>query len=163
MKWMRNISVLVLVALVTACSTMECPLNNMVRAKFGVYNALGKRDTLIDTTTIYTHRVSGTDSILKNRLYGDTIFSLPLSYSHERDTFFFDFTDHNNVVRKDTVVISKTDRMHFESVECAASYFHTLEGVSTTKHAIDSVVLHHKEVNYDSSKEHFRIYFHPRN
>jgi hypothetical protein len=60
-------------------------------------------------------------------------------------------------------VVKKTDKMHFESVDCAATYFHTLTGVNYTKHSIDSIVIRNKEVDYDSKREHFRIYFHPDN
>ncbi|MBQ9652520.1 MAG: alpha amylase [Prevotella sp.] len=162
MKTGRNILAIMLLAMLAACSSMECPLNSMVRLNYGVYNASQQRDTLIDTTTISTPRKTGIDSVLVNRLYKDSTFTVPVSYTNERDTFFFDFKSNENVARRDTVVVSKTDRMHFESIECAATYFHTISGVSTTTHAIDSVVIYNKEVDYDSSKEHFRIYLHPR-
>ena len=158
----RNILAIVLLSMLAACSTMDCPLNSMVRLTFGVYNAAQKPDTLIDTTTISTPRRAGIDSVLINRLFNDTAFKLQVSYTNERDTFYFDFKSNKNVERRDTVVIFKTNRMHFESVECAATFFHTINDVSTTTHAIDSIVIYNKEVDYDSSKEHFRIYLHPR-
>ena len=55
--------------------------------------------------------------------------------------------------------VTKTNEPHFESVDCGLNYFHTLTGVRFTRHAIDSVVINQKSVNYDVSPKHFYIYF----
>ena len=61
--------------------------------------------------------------------------------------------------RPDTVTVEKTDEMHFESVDCNPSFFHTISRVTHTKHVIDSIVIQNPKVDYDSQREHFRIYF----
>ena len=98
MKKVKIYSTILLCALLAACSSITCPLNNMVRVKFGIYNAAQKVDTLKDTMTISTHRISGMDSVLINK-----------------DVYITQFQ------------------------------------------------LRNKEVDYDSKREHFRIYFHPDN
>ena len=59
----------------------------------------------------------------------------------------------------DTVTVEKIDEMHFESVDCNPSFFHTISRVTHTKHVIDSIVIQNPKVDYDSQREHFRIYF----
>ena len=63
----------------------------------------------------------------------------------------------------DTVTVTKENHPHFESVDCSPAYFHTITAVSTTHNAIDSVVIKNPDVNYDTSKKHFYIYFKHRN
>lgn len=55
--------------------------------------------------------------------------------------------------------VTKTNTPHFESVDCGVAYFHVITGVRYTRNAIDSIVINHKEVNYDATQQHFHIYF----
>lgn len=163
MKKIKLYSTVLLCALLAACTSIDCPLNNMVKARFSFYDPTEKVDTLKDTLIVSTHRITGKDSVIINREVSITGMKLQMSFNNERDTFFINIIDELNTSTIDTIVVSKTDKMHFESVDCAATYFHTLTGVDYTKHAIDSIVLKNKEVDYDSEREHFRIYFHPDN
>ena len=58
----------------------------------------------------------------------------------------------------DTIRIKKEDMPHFESVDCQASYFHTITAVSTTHEIIDSIVINNPNVNYDQNTTHFKLY-----
>ena len=92
-----------------------------------------------------------------------TEFSLPISYAHPQDVFFFEMIDTlTKATTYDTVTVTKEDHEHFESVDCSPSYFHTITAVSSTNHAIDSIVLIYPDVNYDTSRKHFNIYFRHR-
>lgn len=134
-----------------ACSSVDCPLNNVV---YSNYRLEGPVRTLPDTLTISTVREDGLDSILINQQVNTDSFSLPVSYGHDEDVLYFR-TNH----LMDTVWVQKTNEPHFESVDCGLNYFHTITGVRFTRHAIDSIVINHKEVNYDVSQKHFYIYF----
>ena len=81
-------------------------------------------------------------------------FSLPVSYNQDEDVLYF-YTG----LLKDTVWMQKTNRPHFESTDCGLNYFHTITGIRYTRHAIDSIVINHKDINYDASPKHFHIYF----
>ena len=166
MNKIKNISFLclLLVMLVgfAACSSIDCPLNNRVYTKYALKTSDGQTDTLKLSMTISTNRTDGSDSVLINKDVNVTSFSLPISNAQPRDSFFVEVASETES-SLDTVVVSKDDRMHFESTDCAPSYFHSLTGVTTTRHAIDSVVIKHNNVDYDSSKTHFYIYFTPRN
>lgn len=159
--WGTSLLFLMLVAL-AACSSIDCPLNNRVYTKYALRTPEGKADTLKLSMTISTNRTDGSDSVLINKDENVTSFSLPISNAQPRDSFFVELTGEtmNSI---DTVVVSKNDKMHFESTDCTPSYFHTLTGVATTHHAVDSIVINNNNVDYDSSKTHFYIYFAPRN
>ncbi len=142
---------LIIAALLGACSTVDCPLNNTV---YTYYVLRGPVRTLPDTLTISTRTGNGADSVLINKQVNTDSFSLPVSYNRNEDVLVFQ-TNH----LLDTISIEKTNIPHFESVDCGVNYFHTITGVKFTRHAIDSVVIHHNSVNYDVSQKHFYIYF----
>lgn len=137
--------------LLAACSSVDCPLNNTVYTN---YKLMGTVTTLPDTLTITTTRTDGYDSVLINRQVNTDSFSLPMSYGRAADTLYI----HVNAL-VDTLRIEKTNTPHFESVDCGVAYFHTITGVQYTRHAIDSIVINHKDVNYDATHQHFHIYF----
>ena len=165
--------------LILSCSSIDCPMNNRVYTQYSLRTPDGEVDTLKMVCTISTNRTDGSDSVLINKDINITQFSLPISNAQPRDSFFVDLSPETAAseilsakafaaeTRKaqstiDTIVVSKEDHMHFESTDCAASYFHNITNVSTTHHAIDSVVIKKPEVTYDTSKNHFYIYFTPR-
>ncbi|MCD8297681.1 MAG: DUF6452 family protein [Prevotella sp.] len=144
---------------VTACSGVDCPLDSLVYTQYQLLKANGQTDTLTDTLTVTTTKVTGMDSVLLNRQTNATEFSLPISYTSPQDVFYFYMTDTSGVMRTDIVTITKEDHPHFESIDCSPSYFHTITSVSCTHNNIDSIVIINPEVNYDTSLKHFSIYF----
>lgn len=139
-----------------ACTSLDCPLNNTVHTK---YKLMGDITKLSDTLTISTTKHTGNDSVLINKDVNVDSFILPMSYSLPEDILYFEMRDTLNRVFIDTVRVQKENRVHFESVDCSPSYFHSITGVHTTHNKIDSIVIKNKEVNYDASKAHFYIYF----
>lgn len=139
-----------LLFVLASCTSIDCPIQNTV---YTVYQVNG---TFSDTLTVSIHQASGKDTIVYNRGVNPTSFNLPISYQREVDSLFFYFS-----VRKltDTVCISKTDIPHFESVDCGASFFHTLNAVTTTHHVIADIVITNPTVDYDPSNPHFLITF----
>ena len=107
---------------------------------------------------------------------------IPISYQSDEDVLYFvrsfPYLYETTVINEegievdtilklaayvtDTVTVVKTNRKHFESIDCAPSFFHTIRNVTYTRNAIDSIVINNPEVNYDPSKEHFRVYFKSR-
>jgi len=138
--------------MVVSCASIDCPLNNMVYAKFKLHSKLA------DTLTISTMRSDGSDSVLLNKSINTDSFQLPMSYKYTEDVLFFERKGLSTTTI-DTVKIAKTNQPHFESVDCNASIFHTITGVNYTHHAIDSIAITHTTVSYDASKAHFLIYF----
>ncbi len=151
-----------MVAALAACTSIDCPVQNLVYTNYALKKANGTSDTLnTDTLWIITKRANGTDTLLLNALCGSSAssFSLPISYTQPEDVFVTLLTDTAGNYFLDTLRIKKENYPHFESVDCQAAYFHTITAVQTTHNAIDSLVIHHPNVNYDTKNVHYYIYF----
>lgn len=149
-------------AVLAACSSIDCPMDNLVYTQYQLMRSDGTADTLSDTLTISTNRHDGSDSILINKQTDATTLDLPVSYVQTVDSLFFETKD--TVLKQtciDTVLVEKENKMHFESTDCGVSYFHRLTSVSSTNHRIDSIRIMNPDVNYDTSKKHIYIYFRP--
>lgn len=148
-----------LAALFVGCSSIDCPLNNMVYTTYLVCGSDGERDTLRDTLTVTTTSIEGYEQVVLNMDVDIDSFTLPISYTQETDVFYVELHDSLYNYRYDTLSVSKTNVEHFESIDCTPSFFHTITGVTYTRNAIDSIVINDTEVNYDTSKKHFKIFF----
>lgn len=154
---------------ISSCSTIDCPVQNTVSVQYEIRDKAGAALSLKDSLSVITTSAEGNNIVLEittrdeksttilNRLTGKSSFSLPISYSHPEDILFFCFKDSVKTVI-DTVWIKKDDIPHFESVDCAAAFFHELTGVRHTHNAIDSLVLINTSVNYDVQTVHFYLY-----
>jgi len=153
--WMTGVSFIIchLAFSVSACSSIDCPVESRV------YTVYELADTLRDTLNVTTRTVKGKDTLLINGTANATTLSLQISYAAPVDTFVFKTL---RLPAVDTVWVAKENIPHFESVDCAAAYFHHITSVTCTHQGIDSIVLIHPTVNYDASQAHFRIYFKAR-
>lgn len=146
--------------MLSACSTIDCPLNNRVYASFRL---AGDMSELSDTLTVSTQRDAANpdeDTVLINRLTATDSLSLPMSYTRAEDTFYFEMVQYGTgKTTTDTVWIAKDNLPHFESVDCNPAMFHTITGVRYTRHAIDSIKVNNNKVTYNDAKAHFLIYF----
>ena len=148
-----------LLLLAIGCSSIDCPVENVVATVYKLKKSNGTADTLKDSMTIISHRINGKDTTVLKYGVNTTLFQLPVGYTNPVDTLFFVVKDGEFLYR-DTVYVKKENQPHFESVDCKISYFHTITDISLiTHHAIDSIVIKKTEVNYDLSTEHFHIYF----
>lgn len=151
------LGLLAFAALLVGCTQIDCPLNNRVYANFRFYNYLGDSVMLNDTLSITTRSVDMEDSVHINKQVGTVSFSLPVSYGQREDEYYLTISGANYEIR-DTIRITKESRPHFESVDCNPSFFHTVTDAMCTHNILDSVVINNKTINYDSSKEHFKVY-----
>lgn len=142
--------------MLSACTSIDCPLNNTVYSKFQL---AGDVTSLPDTLNVSIIRADGTDSLVLNSVTNATSFLLPMSYARETDIFYLDLSDEEGNTTSDVIEITKENHPHFESVDCAPAVFHTITSVNTTHHAIETIEINHPEVNYDANKAHFLIYF----
>lgn len=147
----------------TACTSIDCPLDNIVVMTCGLYSAeSGASLTLSDTLTV---RAGGEkDTILLNRAQGISSFSLPLRQGAQQDTLLLRFSNSAGQWATDTLYVSHTNEAHFESIDCPSAIFHTLQTTSWTSHplsqmplTVDSVAIVRKAVNYEDI-ENLKIY-----
>lgn len=152
-----------LVALgVMSCSSIDCPIQNKVRAVYSVRNADMAVDTLRDTLAVHTLRFNKTDTLVLNDVSKVVQFSLAVGYNNPEDTLFFHFRN-GTYKAVDTVWLKKDNMPHFESVDCNVAFFHRLTAVRSTRHAIDSITIHNPTVTYDDSQtQHLYLYLKSR-
>ena len=168
---MRKIVViLLLVAVVAACTNIDCPVNNRVYTVYNLKKADGTTDTLTkDTLWVKTLRANGTDTTISRQINGNvelncffgstaTTFELPISYTQPEDVLYMLVRSSTHIQYLDTVRIKKENYPHFESVDCQAAYFHEITSVATTHNIIDSIVINNPHVNYDATTAHFNLY-----
>jgi len=96
---------LAMVLVVLGCSTIDCPLNNRVYAK---YKLAGEVKTLNKTLTIAADLGDGNDSVIINKAQKTDSFTLPMSYQQDEDVFYYEVANPSNRYR-DTVKIRKTN------------------------------------------------------
>ena len=155
----KRIPYLLLVVLMTACSSIDCPVDATVTTQYQIKNSDGTEHTLSDTMTVTSVRSDGKDTILYNKGIGISKFTLPVSYTHPEDELVFQFDNSNNNLHiTDTLWIKKYDYPHFESVDCNTTYFHTITDVKYTCNYIDSIVINNSSVTYDSQTVHLYLY-----
>lgn len=140
----------------SACSSIDCPLNNRVAT---VYKLAGDVAPLADALTISTIRIDGHDSVLLNLAVNVDSFLLPVSYNRPEDVLYFQRSNSTGWSVTDTVVVEKQDIPHFEAVDCNPSYFHVIKRVRHTRLGIDSIVINKEKVNYDATTPHLLVYF----
>ena len=151
-----------LLLFLSACSQIDCPLNNRAFAVYKFMNSVGDSVKITDTIDVSTNRHELEDSVLINKLTGKSSFSIPMSYNQPEDVLYFEiYTANYRYI--DTVWVQKESRPHFESVDCNPVFFHTITGVRTTHHAIDSITIKNKNVTYDSSKANMHIHLRSSN
>ena len=166
-KWTLGVGMLMfvfhLLAAVSSCSSIDCPVQNKVRTVYSIRSCIeATADTLKDTLTVVSSRLDKKDTILLSASYNITQFSLPIGYANPEDTLYFAF--RNGPFRAiDTVWVKKENIPHFESVDCNATFFHRLTAIRSTHHAIDSITINNSSVTYDASAQHLYLYVKSRN
>jgi hypothetical protein len=154
---MRKWLFVIVIAFIVSCSSIDCPVNNVVATRYKFYSPEGDSLVLKDTLTVTSKDKDGQEILLLNRSVDKSSFELPVSYSHPEDILVFNV--YNQTVSIfDTVWVKKDDIPHFESVDCNASFFHRLTDVRYTHHFIDSIVIKNPSVDYEKTTIHFYVY-----
>ena len=158
----KIIGVILTMACMAACTSIDCPVQNAVYTTYALKKAGGTADDTLGMDTLYVAiiRADGTDSLILNGLNGGAVtrFELPISYTQPEDVFYTLLRDTAGNNYQDTIRIKKENYPHFESVDCQVAYFHKITDASTTHNAIDSIIIHQPDVNYDVTNVHFYLY-----
>ena len=159
---------ILLVAAITACTSIDCPVQNRVYTLYDLKKADGTADTLTnDTIWVWSQRVDGTDTVISRTLQGtlelnyfngSTSFELPISYTQPEDMLVMLLRNAEGTDYVDTIRIKKENIPHFESVDCQATYFHDITAVASTHNIIDSIVIKNPHVTYGATTAHFNLY-----
>lgn len=111
-------------------------------------------DSLLDKgyqQIVMAERLQG---VLLNRKSGADKVEIPLSYTVERDTFFFQYSAR----LVDTVWVDHLNHPYFSSMDCGTVMHYRILGVASTHHLIDSIQVVEPEVTNILS-ENVKIYY----
>lgn len=145
----------------SACSNIDCPLDNVVSLQCNLYDA--STQSALTLSDVLSVTPAGRDTLLLNQATGIKSFLLPLKEAGTQDTLLLHFANAQGAVQVDTLFVNHTPQPHFESLDCPSSVFHTLNAVrvsaqvSTNSAIIDSVSLVRPIVNYDDI-ENIRLF-----
>ena len=95
-----------LLLLTIACSSIDCPVQNVVATIYKMEKADGTADTLHDKLSILTRRSNGILDTLVNNSTNTTLLQLPVGYTNPEDTLLFEVTDASGIY-SDSVYIKK--------------------------------------------------------
>lgn len=142
----RCLPILLTILMLAACEAYDCTLNNHV----GMYAAFDRDGTAVqinDTLTITSGKSGPT---LLNRSVNSASLNLSLSYWQEADTLVLTVKGSDYLLR-DTVWIKKSNLVHYDSPDCPATLFHTIEDVRSTNEFIKSITVTRSSVNYETT------------
>lgn len=145
----------------SACSNIDCPLDNVVSLQCNLYDA--STQSTLTLSDVLSVTPAGRDTLLLNQATGIKSFLLPLKEAGAQDTLLLHFANAQGAVQVDTLFVNHTPQPHFESLDCPSSVFHTLNAVrvsaqgSANSAIVDSVSLVRPIVNYDDI-ENIRLF-----
>ena len=145
----------------SACSNIDCPLDNVVSLQCNLYDA--STQSALTLSDVLSVTPAGRDTLLLNQATGIKSFLLPLKEAGTQDTLLLHFANAQGAVQVDTLFVNHTPQPHFESLDCPSSVFHTLNAVrvsaqgSADSAIVDSVSLVRPIVNYDDI-ENIRLF-----
>ena len=128
----------------SACSSIDCPLDNQVEMTLAFYDANTLKSlALPDTLSIYGLN-AGSEQLLYNRGIAVKTVKLTLRFTSPTQT------------ATDTLWVAHESQPHFEALDCPASTFHTLRALRWKGHdlnllplTVDSAAISHSNVRYE--------------
>ena len=135
-----------IVLLLAACESYDCTLYNHV----GCYGAFYQDSASVSFDDTLTITAGKSGPVLLNKSVGTSRIDLPLSYWQAEDTLVLTVKGMDYLFQ-DTIWISKSNQVHYESPDCPTTLFHTIQGVRSTHEFIDSINVIRSSVNYEQT------------
>lgn len=135
-----------IVLLLAACESYDCTLYNHV----GCYGAFYQDSASVSFDDTLTITAGKSGPVLLNKSVGTSRIVLPLSYWQDEDTLVLTVKGMDYLFQ-DTIWISKSNQVHYESPDCPTTLFHTIQGVRSTHEFIDSINVIRSSVNYEQT------------
>ena len=135
-----------IVLLLVACESYDCTLYNHV----GCYGAFYQDSASVSFDDTLTITAGKSGPVLLNKSVGTSRIDLPMSYWQDEDTLVLTVKGMDYLFQ-DTIWISKSNQVHYESPDCPTTLFHTIQGVRSTHEFIDSINVIRSSVNYEQT------------
>ena len=147
-----------LLCLGPSCEVENCPPNALAFAHFTLKDGNGKNLSFAVPVSVIGLMDNGGTLVcdtLINQESGASSFSLPLSYA-DKTRFVLVYSAEST----DTITVEHRNIPYFMNIDCGTMMFYEVTRVSTTRHAIDSIVLTNPNID-NNEKENFKIYYPP--
>lgn len=152
-----------MLCLVLICSLLACkqtatcyePQNVALRGGFYYYDVDQKlTDTLLENAVL----IFGEGNNYFQQLKQNNRFSFPLSQSKDTVSFVFQADSSSTASDQlDTLQLSYNRELTFISTACGFQHFFQLQGITYSKHVIDSVIIFTPAITNDINKQHLQI------
>ena len=142
----RLLFILSSLLLLAACESYDCTLYNYV-GMYGTFYKDGVAVQINDTLTISSGKAG---IVLLNGALATSRIIVPLSYWNDEDTLVFR-VNGNGYILRDSVWITKSNQVHYESPDCPSTLFHTIQGVRSTHKFIKDITVIRSTVNYETT------------
>lgn len=139
--------------LVSSCDLLDCTQGEISYLRISICDLQDNVVVLPDTLTITT---SGTDSVLINKDMNTSEILLPLSYHALVDTFVMHYSS-DFFATTETLYVSKTNNIYFESPDCPTLMMHTILSASCTHNMFDSVKVVSDKINFEETT-HLKLF-----
>ena len=134
------------ILILAACESYDCTLYNYVGC-YGTFVREGAAAQIKDTLTITAGKNGPT---LLNRSVNTASLNLPLSYWQDEDTLVF-YIKGKEYSLRDTVWITKSNQVHYESPDCPTTFFHEIQSTRSTHEFIKDITILRSAVNYEKT------------
>lgn len=146
--------------MLASCNDDGCPLNNSVLAQYNFYtesNGTLTKINILDTINVYLVRDAKDDTLIYNRAVNVSSITLPMSYDHATDTVVFRYRLVDGGTKTpDSIFVTKTDIIHYESLDCPIHTFHNITSVSVSNSESFQTTIVNANIDYET-KENIRI------
>ena len=139
--------------LVSSCDLLDCTQGEVSYLRMSICDSQDNTVVLPDTLTITT---CGIDSVLVNKDMNISEILLPLSYHALVDTFVMHYSGEFYAITE-TLFVSKTNNIYFESPDCPTLMMHTILSASCTQNLFDSVKVVSDKINFEETT-HLKLF-----
>lgn len=140
------------IALLCACSSIDCKLNGTVLCHYVIQTSDGEDATLVYPVSVTLNRkITKGDTVYIEQQANASYLDLPMSYDGDVDDITLSLLIDSTTVISDEIHISKTNEPYLESVDCAARYNHTITGVTHTNNFIQDIIIENPKVTNDGN------------
>jgi hypothetical protein len=153
-KRRRQLFLVLFLVLVSACSTVTCPIDTVVKCNYTFCDVEGADAVLQDTLNVDV-RKGGRDTTLVSNLVSGSGFSVAMSYYNRVDTLILHY---RQIALPDTIYVWHDGYTHVENPECGSYRFHILKDVRCTERGIDRLEIINPKVDYEGSGN-IKVYF----
>lgn len=150
-----TITLVAVLALLTACGESNCPLTTVSVARFDFVDSQTHKPVKLTQGVNVTGIATIADTLHVDTLFNQatSYMSLPLSYT-DKTTFVMHYTER----MRDTIWVTHRNIPFVSDIECGAVMHYHVESLRYTTNALDSVTIINPQITNEETNN-FLIYY----